>query len=398
MADAGEDFASALKSLRGDISQRELGRRANCSKSIIGSLEQRTRQPTMQIAMSLDAALHADGRLTALAACRPGSGGFLDGLFREWDDVQRRAFLIGGGAIGATVLAGIGGRPAGGAELMDAHAALRAAHGRLDNLRGASAVHASAVDHHRQVLAWQASVSTQRERCQIARMAADTGGFVGFLSYDLGMTDVAVHHFRDAAGQAQDAGDAGLCANNLGQMSRVISDQGHRREALHLMDGALRLAGAGAHPGVLSWLHAVRAYHHATLGDAGPSQQDLSAAWKLLERADDGEVPAYVGYISSAELGKWTGHSLTRLSRPALARSSRKSLDAALKEWPATAVRGSAEVLTACARAYLATGDRDAASGLVSQAVGVATTTGSARNLRAACEVRGLLDAQHGTS
>jgi hypothetical protein len=112
----------------------------------------------------------------------------------------------------------------------------------------------------------------------------------------------------------------------------------------------------------------------------------------LLERTNDGEVPPYVGYISAAEVGKWAGHSLTRLSRPALARSGRNALDAARSAWPATAVRGSAEMLTACARAYAASGERDAAADIISQAVGVATATGSTRNLRGALEVQARLE------
>ncbi|GAA0418460.1 hypothetical protein GCM10010357_44750 [Streptomyces luteireticuli] len=53
-----------------------------------------------------------------------------------------------------------------------------------------------------------------------------------------------------------------------------------------------------------------------------------------------------------------------------------------------TGVRGSAEVLTASARVHAACGDRDLAADLASQAVTIATTTGSARNLRAALTVQ----------
>ncbi|MEW2498494.1 twin-arginine translocation signal domain-containing protein [Streptomyces nodosus] len=317
----------------------------------------------------------------------------VDDPLREWDDVWRRDFLKGAGAAGAALATGLGAdiAVADGRDLMAAHTALRAAHGRLDNLRGASAVYAQAVDHHRQILAWHATAATAAERQQIAALAADTGGFVGFLTYDLGMAENATAYYRDAAIHARQAGDLSCCINLTGQMSRLLTDQGHYRRALALADGALRLGGTKAHPAVRSWLHAVRAHHHACLGDARSAKSDLGAAWKLLERADDGEKPPYIGYLDAAELNKWTGHAVVRLvhSTPALLSTGQKALDEARAAWPATSVRGSAEVLTASARIYTAHGDRDTAADLASRAVAIATQTGSARNLRAALTTTG---------
>lgn len=125
----------------------------------------------------------------------------------------------------------------------------------------------------------------------IAALAADTGGFVGFLTYDLDMAANTATHYRDAAAHARQAGGLSSCINLIGQMSRILTDQGHYRRALTLADGALHLGGTKAHPAVRSWLHAVRADHHACLGDARSAQSDLRASWKLLERADDGENP-----------------------------------------------------------------------------------------------------------
>ncbi|MEY9839578.1 hypothetical protein [Streptacidiphilus sp. EB103A] len=256
-----------------------------------------------------------------------------------------------------------------------------------------AAVYAPAVEHHRQVLAWHATARTSAARRQTAALAADTGGFVGFLTYDLGMADTAACHYQRAAEHAQEAGDVASCANLLGQMSRILANQGHHRQALALAYKALRLADQRAHPAVRSWLRAVRAYHHACLGDARAASADLNTAWTLLERADDGEVPPYIGYLSAAELGKWTGHTLTRLGgdTPSLFLRSRTALDQARAAWPPTMVRGSAEVLTASAHAYTASGEPEAAAHLLSQALAVATATGSSRNLHAALHVRTLL-------
>lgn len=167
-----ETFATELRRLRGDLSLRELARRACCSKSIISDLEHERRSPTPRIASALDRALGADGTLEALAHAnrQRGNGeaaphGAEDDLFQGWDDVWRRDFLKGTGAIGAVTVAGLGGdgTDSGGKELLSAHIALRAAHGRLDNLRGAAAVYTQAVDHHQQILTWLGTVRTTAE-------------------------------------------------------------------------------------------------------------------------------------------------------------------------------------------------------------------------------------------
>ncbi|MFG2115588.1 helix-turn-helix domain-containing protein [Streptomyces sp. NPDC048718] len=398
MTDAHEaTFAEELRRLRGELTLRELGRRAGCSKSHISDLEHQRRPPTPSMARALDKALGADGKLVSLAVAErqrsretsdEGPERTADGFLGKWDDVWRRTFLKGAGAAGAALATGLkpGLADAGTRELLSAHVALRAAHGRLDNLRGASTVYAQAVDHHQQILTWHTATTTATERQQIAALAADTGGFVGFLTYDLGMAETAATHYHDAATHALQAGDLSCCVNLIGQMSRITADQGHYRRALALANGALRLGGTRAHPAVRSWGHAIRAHHHACLGDARSAQRDLQTAWKLLDRADDGETPPYIGYLNPAELNKWTGHTVIRLGRstPALLSTGQSAIDDARAAWPTTHVRGSAEVLTASARIYAARGDRDTAADLSARAVAIATQTGSARNLRAA--------------
>ncbi len=307
----------------------------------------------------------------------------------------RREFLASTGIAGAAMAAGLSSD--GGQESMDAHIALRAAHGRLDNLLGAPAVFAHAVEQHRLVLAWLATVRAGAERRRISALAADTGGFVGFLSYDMGMAGSATRHYRDAATHAREAGDLSSCVYVVGQMSRVFADRGHYRRALTFSDGALRLAGTKAHPAVRSWLHAVRAHHHACLDDARNTRVDLATAWNLLGRADDGEKPSYVGYLGSPEIQKWTGHAMNRLGRttPSYLCTGKTALDEARAAWPATSARGAAELLAVSACVHAACGERDAAVDLASRSTAIATTTGSARNLRAALVAQALTVTGH---
>lgn len=105
-----ESFATELRTLRGDLSLRELGRRAACSKSIISDLEHERRSPTPRIARALDKALGARGKLVSLAEAErhapDGSpaAAAADDLLAEWDDVWRREFLQ---CTGAALAAGL---------------------------------------------------------------------------------------------------------------------------------------------------------------------------------------------------------------------------------------------------------------------------------------------------
>ncbi|MFE3163350.1 helix-turn-helix domain-containing protein [Streptomyces sp. NPDC059224] len=393
-------FAAELRRLRGQTSLRVLAQRANCGKSIISDLEHQRRPPTPWIAAALDKALTAGGTLVALAeaerqrasdrAGRTAPDIAVDGLLgllRDWDDVLRRDFLKTT-STAALLAAGLPTTPrldADSHDLLQAHQDLRAAHGRLDNLQGAGTIHRQAVDHHHQITAWLAT-ATGADRQRVAALASDTGGFVAFLTYDIGQPELAAAHYRDAALHARDAGDISACTYLLGQMSRILTDIGQYPHALALTDRALSMAGTHAHPAVRSWLHAVRAHHHACLGNHHATDTDLRTAWTLCSKADDGEKPPYIGYLDAAELNKWTGHALVRLitRKPNLASTGKTALDAARAAWPTTSIRGSAEVLTSSARIYHATGDADTAIHLADQAVAVATRTGSARNLRTA--------------
>jgi len=302
------------------------------------------------------------------------------------DDVWRRSFLKGVAGVGVAAAGVDGDIGGGGREKLEAHRALRAAQGRLDNLYGAATIHSQAVAHHEQIMGWLARVGSASERRSVQALAADTGGFVGFLQADLGLADAAFTSYRDAAQHAQQANDISCCANLVGQASRLLADHGDYAEARNLVDRALSIAGTRAHPAVRCWLHAVRAHHHAGLGAAPEARTDLRAAWRVLEEVQDGEIPPYIWYVSEAEINKWQGHVMWRLGRhnPAYLDAGQSALDAARAAWPSSSVRGAAEVLTSSAHVHAARGSRDVAIAYATQAVGVATTTRSARNKRSA--------------
>jgi len=69
----------------------------------------------------------------------------------------------------------------------------------------------------------------------------------------------------------------------------------------------------------------------------------------------------------------------------------------ALRDWPATAVRESAEVITASAQALIIEREIEEAARLTARAYAVAAATGSARNIRAVTDLRVQLRPFRGT-
>ncbi|MFH8257727.1 helix-turn-helix domain-containing protein [Streptomyces roseolus] len=404
-------FAQELERLRSQakMSVRDLAHRAHCGKSTVSDYLNKGTVPSPGIARHLDNVLGAQGKLVQLAyqqrqlrqgeepphavtaADSPNSPASTTG-----DDVWRRTFLhqtlglVAGAALPSLTESG----DAGHLERMTAHRVLRAAHGVVDNLRGAQSVYQQAQTHHRQVLDdWRDPRNSAAERKELAALSSDTGGFVGFLTYDLGMAETAIRCYQEAAEAALEASDLSSWANLRGQMSRIAAEQGHLKRAADLADHALHRGGTRIHPAVRCWLHAVSAHHHAGLDDARNASAVLGEAWRLLGHCDDGEIPPYIGYISPMEVGKWAGHTFVRLAtkRPQYTSDGIKALEEARAAWPRGARRGSAEVLTASARIHLASGDLDQAARHAADAVRIATDTDSSRNLTAAFAVQSAI-------
>ncbi|CAM5501569.1 hypothetical protein SCANM63S_04806 [Streptomyces canarius] len=124
-----------------------------------------------------------------------------------------------------------------------------------------------------------------------------------------------------------------------------------------------------------------------------PHEATWTPPGTYFSRAEDGEKPPYISYLSEAELNKWTGHTAVALAetdRTAL-HTGRQALEAALTAWPSPMVRGSAAVLTASARMSIAHHNLDQAQNLIDQAISIAAATSSTRNLQAALHTRAII-------
>jgi transcriptional regulator with XRE-family HTH domain len=281
------------------------------------------------------------------------------------------------------------------------HAALTERYRQLDVIAGPHAVYSQALDHHRQLMSWLASTRSASEIRHLAELAADSGDLMAWLHFDLEEYATAIACYREAADAASRVDDLSLHAYLVGRISRTLSECRQHSKALDMSRTAEHIAGTSAQPAVRSWLAVTRAFVHACLGQQAECRASLDKAAELLALAAGSAEPApgYISFYEQGHLRKWTGHSLLALAAAdaRFASQGRSAIDDALRDWPATAVRESAEVITASAQARIIEREIEEAARLTARAYAVAAATGSARNLRAVTELRVQLRPFRGT-
>jgi len=244
-----------------------------------------------------------------------------------------------------------------GPEVYALHASLTERYRQLDVMTGPHAVYTQALDHHRQLVSWLARAHNSTDVRHLATLAADSGDLMAWLLFDLEEPASAIAVYREAAEAASRVDDLSLNAYLVGRVSRTLSECGERRKALGVGRSAQQIAGTSALPLVQSWLAVTRAFVHACLGESAECQRDLDMAAEFLATANTrgDPVPGYIAFYGQGHLRKWTGHSLLALAEADARFASRgkDAVDQALREWPATAVRESAEVVAASARARI---------------------------------------------
>jgi hypothetical protein len=327
----------------------------------------------------------------------------LEEVLAMWDQTIGRRQLLSraGPAVGAALIAAR--LPGGLGSIGDAtrhevyalHSSLTERYRQLDIMAGPHAVYSQALDHHRQLASWLAGTHSSTEVTKLAALVADSGDLMAWLLFDLEEPATAIAFYREAAEAAFHIDDLSLHAYLMGRISRTLSECGQHRKALDLSCTAEQIAGTSAQPAVRSWLAATRAFVHACLGESTACRGSLDKATEFLAVAEESRqsAPSYISFYGQGHLRKWTGHSLLALAETDVrfAGQGRNAIDKALRDWPATAVRESAEVIAASARARIIEREIEEAARLTARAYAVAAATGSSRNVRAVADLRGRL-------
>ena len=412
-------FGRLLKELRGErgISLRRLGAKIPCSHGYLWDLETGKKRPSLSVVVLLDAALKADGRLSALAhELSADSGIRLNGhslatveppagleFAPDWrhamgaaldlwrGDMERRTFLRSAG-FNATaflppamrwLISSLDEKPTGGGERLigapdvEMVREITRTYRVLDNKYGGGHVRDSVV---RFLSGDVAELVNGRYDSATGRTllgaVAETTQLAAWASYDAGMHGLAQRYFVQALRLAAGASDRPLGAEILAAMSHQASYMRSPAEAIDLARAAGRAAVDAGIGAIRAESAVLEAQGHAVGGDEAACTAALNNAEKLFDKTDRDADPQWIGYFDEAYLAAKFGHCFVALGRGDLAqRFARRSLEMDGRRY----ARGRQFNLALLALAHAQTGEVEEASRVGVEAVEAAEGLRSAR-------------------
>lgn len=338
------DFAKAMRHLRLDagLSLRALARAAYTDPGHLSRIEHGTRPPTPDLAAAIDTALHAGGRLAALAPTP-------DPVDTTVRDTQRLAALLA--AEPATDAADT--LTAGTAGLAVDYLATSAPV-MLDR---ASTLRRSAVSALRRA-------RTPAASRDITLHIGHLSGVLAYAALDMGHTDAAQAHAQVAFQAAERAGSDELRAWVRGTQSLISRFAGRYIDALRYAENGLRYATTGtARVRLLCGV----AQCAANLGDADAARTALDDAARARDDVHGTDGMPGLFTFSEAKQAYYSGSSLIWLDGRHDATRARARADTAIEAWRTSAADERSLDDEALAHVYAATasvqlGDLEAAA------------------------------------
>jgi hypothetical protein len=376
-----------------------------------------SKRPSVSVAALLDAALGADGRLSAMvyevSADSPDSSASsysygsplppglefapdwrhgVDVAAELWrGDMQRRDLLQGAGFSAAAFMAPamrwltspLDERPSGGGERLvgepdiDMVRQITGVYRTLDNQYGGGHVRESVVrflDNEVAVLL-RGRYDAHTGKALLSA-AAEATQLAGWATYDLGMNGLAQQYMVQALRLAAAAGDRALGAEILAAMSHQAAYMRAAAEAVDLARAAGRVAADAGVAAIQAESAVLEAQGYAAGGDEAACAVALDRAERALDRADRTSEPQWIGYFDEAYLAAKFGHCFTALGRGDLAeRFAVRSLEMDGRHY----ARGRQFNLVLLAVAHAQAGDPEQASVIGTQAAEAAEGLRSAR-------------------
>jgi transcriptional regulator with XRE-family HTH domain len=372
------DFGTTLRRLRlaQGLSMGQLAERVHFSKGYLSKIENGLKPPTLAVARLCDAALDADGALTALAEPRDVAGSvgspvdddvWIMALDRvgeiQFLPLDRRHMLVGGAAAILGLALTRSSRPAA----VDKRIlpGLRAA---FDQVRTVGMVASPVVVLPMliaQVHALRSVVpdSTDGLRTELQVLASRVAEYTGWMCQEAGDESRASWWTDFAVAMASAGHDVGLFSYALVRHAEMAM---YRHDACTTIELARRAqAHLGAGPRILGLAARCEAQGHALAGNAEDYQRALDRALELLivaEPVADSGRPVLGSSSVPDEVALAAGWSLCDLGRPAQAA---EVLDREVPKIAATARRARARFGARRVLAHAANGDVDHACELL---------------------------------
>lgn len=249
---------------------------------------------------------------------------------------------------------------------------------KVDLVAGAGPLLSSATAHVSlsETLARTASGSGREA---LLRLACRYAEFAGWLHQDALRLDEARRWSERALAYARELGDDQRVAYVLMRQSNIAVDAGHKRRAAELAMAAQR-AGPST-PRLKAVISRQLALGHAAQGDAAAATDAMAVARRSVAEPAAASLDPFeesLAYCTEAYIASEAGDCWLRLKQPDRAIVE---LERALAMWPDQAGRDRSLVLVRLARAYLAQGELEQASGWSMQASSAAHAMASNRSL-----------------
>ncbi|MEU7750611.1 helix-turn-helix transcriptional regulator [Micromonospora sp. NPDC049171] len=412
MSESASPFAERLRTLiksRG-VSYRALAGKTFYSKSYLHDLACGRKNPTVNTAQRLDAALEVGGMLAALAVAPGAEEGsavtyglrcdaeqladllvaqtpnpeIAAALAHQWliAEPPQRYELSAGRRVGDETVARIEGRVrqlrrlddhVGGAETYTMVSAELAA--TADLLREGS--YREAVN--RRLLVAIADL------CQLA----------GFVAEDSGRVTEARQHYLTGMRAAHAGGDSASAANCLSSLSYLEANLGDRRSAVTLARSAYVGGRHAAEATGQALLLERVAWAHARLGEASLAERALGDVERVYEHCDLDEAPSWAYWLTRDEVEVMAGRVWTELRRPLRAVPI---LEGAIARYGDDFPRETSLYLSWLTEALLQAGELEHAVVAAGRSVGLARSARSQRAVDRIAELRRMIAAAQGST
>jgi Helix-turn-helix domain len=330
-------FAQLLRALMEErgLSGNALARKVHCDPGYISRLASGKQRPSRNIALLLDDALGAGGKLAALA--RPAVSapvlplGLLFGLglphvmpavpgpgdSEGGDRVERRAFNTAAMGMLAGMLLPPRATPA--AVSHDHVCELRSAADALwtrDWTVGGSVLLGEAIRTYTSARAiLDHSSYTAVVGRELQAVSADLAACAGFVAFDAGVQPLARSLLSESALLAGSTGDPVLSAHAYAllalqstALAMLSGQKGPAREALRFLDQAGDLARHEPSPRLHATIWMRRATASAVLGDDVEVRRTITTARRELDRGNHPADPHWAGFVTPSEI---TAHEAT---------------------------------------------------------------------------------------
>lgn len=327
-----ETFGQAVRRLRGDLSLREVSRRAHVDPGHLSRIEAGKRQPTPELAAALDTALDAGGALAALAVPAVPEPWELDGGLWRPKDSERLA---------AAVLA----------ETPTAENAVDLAHqwliaeppqiyevraGRRIGVRTVGEVeqrvhqlrqlddHVGGNDTYAMVTAELAATAqllrdgayTEEIGRRLLVAIGELAQLAGWVTSDAGRYAEAKRLYLAGVRASHAGGDVAGAANNLSSLAYQEANVGDPREADRLARSAYAGAKAAASATTRALLAERIAWAAARTGEASGAERALATVESEYERRRPDDDPIWTYWLNEDEIEVMAGRVWTQLRRP----------------------------------------------------------------------------------